>query len=268
MGMSVFYMLSKLFWLLAQPISLILLLGLLGWLLVAVGKRRLGLVIGALSLALLGLASLTNIGAVLIAPLEARFERPMLLPERVDAIVLLGGATAARISTLRQVTELNEAGDRLVETLWLAQHYPGARIILTGGVIVAGAESEAATMQRLLLRFGIAPERLVLEDKARNTDENAAYSKVVLGAAPGTVMLVTSAYHMPRAMGLFREVGLNPIAWPTDYRSSGDDSFGINTTQLSVNLATASTAMKEWIGLLAYHWTGKIADLLPAQASN
>lgn len=265
-----FYVISKVFWSLVQPLSLSFLLVVFGLVLAAMGRRRPGIAFGAMGALLLGLASFTNVGAVMMAPLEARFERPIELPEDVDTIVLLGGATSARISTARQVTETSEAGDRLIETLWLARRYPGARIILTGGVaaVTPGAETEATTMQRLLVAFGIAPERLVLEGDARNTDENAEYTKALLGQDPGTVLLVTSAFHMPRSMGLFRKVGVTAIAWPTDYRSTGQEWLGVDIVEPVGNLMTTSVAMKEWVGLVAYHWTGKIDEILPGQASN
>jgi uncharacterized SAM-binding protein YcdF (DUF218 family) len=267
---GMFYVISKVFWLLAQPVSLAFLFGLGGLVLIGAGRRRPGLVLGATGLLVLGLASFTNIGAVLIAPLEGRFERPAEPPERVDTIILLGGATSAPVSTARQITEIGEAGDRLIETIRLAQLYPEARIVLTGGVagLLSGTESEAVTMQRLLLAFGIAPERMVLESRARNTDENADYTRDLLGPAPGTVLLVTSAFHMPRSMGLFRKAGIMAIAWPTDYRSTGSERFGIDVAEPMVNLLTMSVAMKEWVGLAVYRWTGRIDDMLPGQASN
>lgn len=265
-----FYLSSKLFWMVVQPLSLALLLSLVSWLLIFFGKRRFGLGLLALGLLVTGLAGFTTIGALLIAPLEARFERPATLPEQVDTIIMLGGATSAVVSTARQISEITEAGDRLVETVWLAQRYPQARVVLTGGVAMTaqGAESEAATMERLLLAFGIAPERLVLEDKARNTDENAEFTKAALGDDPGTVILVTSAFHMPRSAGLFRKVGITPIYWPTDYRSVGNESFGVDLADPVSNLETTTVALKEWIGLLVYHWTGRTDDLFPDQASN
>jgi len=270
MRRGMFYVVSKVFWLLAQPLSLAFLLTLGALVLILLRQRWPAVMLGSLGLVILGLASFTNIGAVAIAPLEGRFARPAELPERVDAIVLLGGATDARISTARQITETSEAGDRLIETIRLAQRYPEARIVLTGGVaaILAGAESEALTMQRLLLAFGIAPERIVLEGEARNTDENAGYTAELLGPEPGTVLLVTSAFHIPRSIGLFRKAGITAIAWPTDYRSSGIENFGIDIAEPVANLQTATVAMKEWIGLVVYRWTGRIDDLLPAQASN
>lgn len=270
-GGSMFFVISKVFWLLVQPLSLSFLFALVGVILLALGRRRLGISAATLGVLVLGLASFTNIGEVAIAPLENAFARPAELPAQVDAIVLLGGSTSARVSTARQVVEATEAGDRLVETLWLAQRYPTARIVLTGGSGALGVgevDAEATTMQRFLLAFGISPERLVLEGASRNTDENAEYTRQLLGQSPGNVVLVTSAFHMPRSIGLFRKVGIEAIAWPTDYRSTGEGGWRIDAVEPVSNLETASVAMKEWIGLVVYHWTGRIAEILPAQVSN
>ena len=265
-----FFVISKLFWALMQPVSLTFLLMAGGWLLMLLGRRRLGLTAGGLGITLLGVSSFTTLGFVLIAPLEDRFARPAAMPAMVDTIVMLGGVTWGGISTARQIAEMSEGGDRLAETLRLAMLYPDARIVLSGnsGSLVPDGESEAETAARFLEGLGIARERLVLESASRNTGENASLTKAVLGDAPGTVVLVTSAYHMPRSVGLFRKAGIEVLAWPTDYRGAGDETVGIEVFDPLRNLTTTSVAMREWIGLAVYHWTGRIDDLLPAQVSN
>lgn len=265
-----FYLLSKVFWVVAQPLTIILLLVLAGTMLFAFGRRRLALAANIAAMLVLALCGFTSLGFLLIGPLENRFSRPTTMPETVDAIVVLGGSTLGRVSTARGVAELNDAGDRLTEAVVLARRYPLARIVFSGGVGVfePGGEPEAATAERLLLAMGIAPERLVLEDQSRNTDENAELTSALLGDDVGTVLLVTSAFHMPRSVGLFRSVGIDVVAWPTDYRSSGEEGFGLDVANPMHNMNTASIAAKEWIGLAVYHWTGRIDDMLPAQASN
>lgn len=269
-GVSMFFVVSKVFWGLAQPVSLIFLLLLAGWLLALRGRRRLGLLIGALGLLLFAASSFTTMGVLLIEPLEDRFARPAALPPVINTIVMLGGATSGRVSTARQVAELSEAGDRLTETLWLAMHYPEARIVLSGGagLLVADGEPEAETAARFFESLGIARERLVLESVSRNTDENAELTKAMLGDTPGVVALVTSAFHMPRSVGLFRKGGVEVVPWPTDYRSAGNEGVGLDIVNPILNLTTTGVAMKEWIGLAVYHWTGRIDELLPAQFSN
>lgn len=265
-----FFVMSKIFWGLVQPVSLIFLLLLGSWLLTLWGRRAMGLVSGAAGLLLLALSSFTTLGVLLIEPLEDRFAPPQAMPPVVNTIVMLGGATSGRVSTARQVTELSEAGDRLTETLRLARFYPEARIVLSGGtgLLVADGEPEAETAARFFEGLGIARGRLVLESASRNTDENAELTKAMLGDNPGVVALVTSAFHMPRSVGLFRKVGIEVVAWPTDYRSAGNEGVGIDIVNPILNLTTTGVAMKEWIGLAVYHWTGRIDDLLPAQFSN
>ncbi len=269
-GACMFFVVSKVFWALAQPVSLIFLLVLIGWLLTLWGRRRLGLTSGALGLLLFALGSFTTLGVSLIGPLEDRFVRPPAMPPVVNTIVMLGGATSGRVSTARGISELSEAGDRLTETLRLAQHYPEARIVLSGGsgLLVVDGEPEAETAARFFEALGIARERLVLESASRNTDENAELTKAMLGDAPGVVALVTSAFHMPRSVGLFRKVGIEVVPWPTDYRSAGDEGIGLDIVNPILNLTTTGVAMKEWIGLAVYHWTGRIDEMLPAQLSN
>jgi len=265
-----FFFLSKVFWTLVQPISLIFLFTLGGWLLVLLGQRRLGLVAGGLGLGMFAVSSFTSLGFMLMQPLEERFVRPAQMPEQVDTIIMLGGATAGRVSTRREIAELSEAGDRLTDTLLLANRYPDARIVLSGGsgLLVADGEAEADTAARFFTAQGIARERLVLEGESRNTDENAGLTKAMLGEATGTVLLVTSAFHMPRSVGLFRKVGIDVVAWPTDYRSAGDEGFVIDIVNPPLNVTLVGIAIKEWIGLAAYHWTGRIDAIFPAQLVN
>ncbi len=263
-----FFAVSKVFWLLAQPTSLVLLFVLAALLLSLWRRRRRRSAIAALALAagVQFLVGFTSLGYVLIQPLENRFSVPETQPENVSAIILLGGATMARPSTARGISELNQAGDRLVTTLWLAQKYPQARIVLSGGsgFLMGETEDEAETMRRFFVSFGVDEERLVLEGESRNTAENASFTRDMLSAETGAIVLVTSAFHMPRSVGLYRQEGVEVVAWPTDYRSAGDQGFGLDISNPNQNLETATVAIREWIGLVAYHWTGRTTEMVPA----
>ena len=265
---NVFYLISKVFWVVAQPLSLVMLLMLLGISLVALRRPRLGVSASIFALGILILSGFTSLGALMIQPLENRFVRPEPMPASVDAIIVLGGSTLARVSKARGVAELNEAGDRLTDAVVLARLYPAAQIVYSGGVgmMDPGGEAEANTAQRFFIAMGIAPDRLVLEDQSLNTQDNAEMTAAMLGTGTGTTLLVTSAFHMPRSIGLFRRAGLNILAWPTDYRSSGQEVMGFDFANPVHNLNTTTVAMKEWIGLLVYHWTGRIDDILPLPA--
>ncbi|MHA6297259.1 YdcF family protein [Devosia sp. CAU 1758] len=260
-----FFVLSKIFWLIAQPISVVMLLILGALALVLVNRRRSAMAALFTAAVLLGGLSFTSIGYLLIQPLEDRFARPDVPSGAVSAIVMLGGATVARASSARQTVALNDAGERLTTTLWLAMQYPEARIVLSGGggLLSGETESEAETARRFFIGLGIEEERLVLEGQSRNTAENAQFSRNALGDAGGTIILVTSAFHMPRSVGLFRQAGIDVVPWPADYRSSGTQGFGLDTAAPDQNLDVATTALREWIGLAVYRLTGQIETIFP-----
>jgi uncharacterized SAM-binding protein YcdF (DUF218 family) len=248
-----------------QPTSLVFLLVLAGLALLLWRRRRGALGVLGLAALVQFLVGFTSLGYVLIQPLENRFAVPQDPPEAVSAIVMLGGATMARPSTARGVAELNQAGDRLTTTLLLARLYPDARIVLSGGggFLMGEMESEAETMRRFLVNLGVQEDRLVLEGESRNTAENASFTRSIIEDGQGVVVLVTSAFHLPRSVGIFRQEGIDVVAWPTDYRSAGDQGFGIDLANPNQNLETATVALREWIGLLAYHWTGRTDALFP-----
>ena len=256
-----FFVASKIFWLVAQPLSVVAILTALGVVLVWRHRRRLSLLVLILALSVHFLASFTNLGFVLIQPLEDRYVAPETEPATVSTIVVLGGATLARPSAARHRAELNEAGDRLTEALRLARIYPQAILVLSGGSGVLGDEDEreATIMQRFLVDQGIDPTRMRLDDASRNTAENVTHTRDLLADRPKPILLITSAFHMPRAVGLFEAAGIPVVPWPVDYRSPGQQSFRIDFANPVFNLSVLSVAVREWIGLWVYQWSGRIS---------
>ena len=261
-----FVVLSKLTWIVLQPLGLIMLLGAAGLTLSFTRFRRLSKTALLLSFGLLGLTAYTSLGYLLIHPLESRFARPATPPGAVAGIIVLGGGMDANINEARGGYELTRSGDRFTEALRLAQRYPDAKVVITGGtgVLIITEDSEAAAGARFFTDLGIDEDRLVLEPRARNTEENAQFTRELVAPAPGeTWLLVTSAYHMPRAAALFRKAGFPVVPWPTDYLSAGNETFGLKLDHPAENLSIATLAMREWIGLMAYAATGRIDTILP-----
>lgn len=261
-----FFVASKVFWILAQPVSLALLLGVLGLALAFTRWRwasRLAILGG---LAVLGISAFSTLGYVLLRPLEAAFERPGTPPAAVTGIIVLGGGMDAEINQARGGYELNRSGDRFVEALRLARLYPDARLVVSGGIgdLDQQGEPEALAGERFFLDLGVEPDRLLLETRSRNTEENASFSKALVEPRTGeTWLLVTSAFHMPRSVGLFRKAGFEVVPWPVDYRGTGAEGFGFTLHQPAENVTVTTLAMREWAGLIAYYLTGRIDDLLP-----
>lgn len=261
------FVLSKLFWMAVQPLSLVFLLGLSSLLLMLLRWRRTAL--GALAAAMLVLfvTLYTTTGSYLLQGLEARFPRPASDPANVTCMIVLGGAFETEVTTARGGIELNQAADRFVEALRLALLYPNARILVSGGDgSLSGAyEGDAAASVRFFRAFGLSPDRLVMETTSRNTDENAQNSRQILADnGLSNCLLITSAFHMPRSVGLFRKAGLAVTPWPTDFRTTGKAALGFDFTQPTLNAQQMATATREWIGLAAYRFLGRIDTVFPA----
>lgn len=265
-----FFIASKVVWFLIQPVTIVLILLLVVALLSFARLRwpsRLGLVTAILVIAL---GAYTTLGSLALHPLETAFPRPAP-PAAITGVIVLGGGIETDINAARGGYEFNRSGDRYVEALRLARLYPQARIVVSGGnaALFPGAqtETEAASAARFLVDFGVVPSRITIEDASRNTEENAQLTRDTLGPGQGdTWLLVTSAFHMPRAVGLFRKAGFAVIPWPADYLTTGREGLALRLDQPAETLSITSLALREWVGLLAYRLTGKIDDLLPRPA--
>ncbi|RUZ14830.1 YdcF family protein, partial [Mesorhizobium sp. M7A.F.Ca.US.007.01.2.1] len=211
------------------------------------------------------LSAWTSLGAMMLNPLEERFQRPPL-PEKVDGIVVLGGGFEGAINLARGGYELNSSGDRMVETAILARRFPTAKVVVSGGTgaLFLDGEGDAATAPRLLTALGVAADRMILENKSRNTYENAVFTKELVTPKPGeTWLLVTSAFHMPRAKALFDKAGFATVPWPVDYRTSGREGVGLFRDNPADSLQATTMAIREWIGLFAYWLSGRIDQPFP-----
>ena len=202
----------------------------------------------------------------LILPLEDRFPRANLAGRPIDGIVILGGAEDSRVAKGRGTHALNESAERMTEAAALARRYPDAKVLFTGGSVeilreaTVGADAAAIVLRDL----GIADDRLIVERKARNTEENAALAKALAKPKPGERwLLITSAWHMPRAIGLFRKAGFNVEAWPVDYRTAGPGDAWMLFASPIEGLRRLDLVAKEWLGLVVNWLTGRSEALLP-----
>jgi len=264
------FALAKALALLAQPSALAALALAAGLWLASRGKRpRLarGLAWGGLTYVIAG--GFSPLGNALVLPLEQRFAAvpPPTRGDRVDGIILLGGFEDGWVSAGRGGLGLNESAERFTEGLRLALRHPEAKVVFTGGVgtLVAPGAEATEPVGALLVEAGIARERLVLEGRSRNTYENALFTRDLVHPAPGERWyLVTSAYHMPRAMGIFRKAGFDVTAYPVDYRTRGTEDLARFFERIPQGLMRVDLAVNEWMGLIAYRALGRTDALFPA----
>lgn len=261
-----FFILAKVFWTIVSPINFIGILILAGIGSILLHLRKTGIFLLACAFLMLAAGAWTTTGALLMHPLEDYFERPDPAPEEVAGIIVLGGAFEGGVNMARGGYELNASGDRFVEAAVLARRYPQARVVVSGGdgSLLLEGEADGDTAPRLLTGLGVAPERLVLESRSRDTYENALFTRRMVEPAEGEVwLLVTSAFHMPRAVGLFRKAGFEVVPWPADYRTTGDETFGLTQDNVGDSMQNLTVALREWIGLAAYRLTGRIDSIFP-----
>jgi uncharacterized SAM-binding protein YcdF (DUF218 family) len=261
-----FFALSKILGFFAIPSNLVIVLALAGAALVCTRFARAGrrLMIG--SVLLLAIIGLSPLGNALILPLEQRFPPWDAARGAPDGIVVLGGSISPEVSAARNAVALNEAAERVTVVAELARRYPAARIVFSGGnnALVSGQATEAEAALRLFESFGIAPARVIAEDRSRNTVENAVYSKqLAMPKAGERWLLVTSAYHLPRAVGVFRQAGFPVEPYPVDWRTRGPQDALRPFSAVSEGLARTDTAVREWAGLAVYWLTGQSPELFP-----
>ena len=259
-----FFVLSKVVWFVLSPVNLAILLATLAALLAFTRFARAARWLGAVALSFLILMAFSPLPRLVMWPLENRFPQQPAEKGPVAGIIVLGGA----IGVARGDVVLTSAGARMTKAVELARLHPDARIVFTGGAAnlispVTKTESDGASV--LFEGLGVPRERIVLEDKSRNTRENAMFTKLLVDPKPGERwLLVTSAWHMPRSMGVFRKAGFAVEAFPVDYLTEEKASDFVRVSgRAPRGLMIADDGLKEWAGLLAYWMVGYTDALFP-----
>lgn len=263
---GVFVFLSKLLPPFLYPIGLTALL--LAAALALRRRRRLQTALIALGLAVLLLGSNRWVALGLMRSLEWRYLPAGELPA-ADAILVLGGATWPE-EYPRPTAELNDAGDRVVYAAYLYHQGKAPLVILSGGNI-GWMESHTSTpaeqMADLLGLMGVPREAMRLQGQSRNTHEDVLYSSRILSEEGARrVLLVTSAWHMPRSVALFHRLDFEVVPAPTDFTVTETMWRELTTTgpagQLIFLLPDArymnltARALKEYLGMVAYGLRG------------
>lgn len=250
------FVVMKVLEMLLSPLELMLIALALALLLFRLGRGRLACRLVAACVAVQVLLAVLPWSDWLLLPLENRFPPPPM-PERVDGIIVLGGVVDPEMSAARGQPSLNAAAERLTAMMELSRRYPEARVIFSGGSgsITRQELKEAPITRALLASIGADVDRVVFEGQSRNTRENAIFSRPLANPQPGeTWLLVTSALHMPRAVGVFRAVSWPVTPYPVDYLTGGERSGP--AFKVGAGVSNLRTALHEWGGMAYYRWRG------------
>lgn len=261
-----YYYLSKILEIFAVPSNLILIIVICGLLLWATRYARLGRRIAVTGIMLLLIAGMTPLGTALLVPLENRFPQWNAGEGAPDGIVVIGGIINTHVSVLRRHISFDPAVERLLAAIDLHRQYPAARIVFSGGdsnLIFKGMpESELAV--QFLESYGVPSDDILVDRTARNTMENAVNAKKIAAPKPGERwLLVTSAFHMPRAIGLFRAAGFPVEAYPVEWLTGGwGDVIDLQPSLLG-GFVDLDIAAHEWEGLFIDWIVGRTSTLFP-----
>lgn len=262
---SIFFLISKIAWSIVAPDSLLLILIVISWFLLRRGTYKAAkMLLGFVTIVLTAVA-IFPVGDWLLYPLEMRFPTNPKLPEKVDGIIVLSGSEDAVLSSLWNQVELGDSAERDTAFLELAKQYPDAELVFSGGSgSLTYQEYKAADVARRLFgEMGLDLGRVTFERKSRNTFENAIMSKKLVKPRPGQKwILITSAWHMPRAVGVFCKAGWPVIPYPVDHVTMPGKLLRLEFS-LCGHFRNLAYGAKEWTGLTAYYLTGKTTALFP-----
>ena len=240
---------------------------LIGMLALLLRRSRAGLRFTCAGLLLLLLLAVFPAGFWLMRPLEMHYSKPDYAKLNPPAIIVLAGVESLPASSLRGEPEYDSGAERLLTGVTLARQFPDARLYLVGGISLADGTTDTDVMLRTALDLGLERDRIHTISDTKNTCENARAVTARLGRPMlRRSLLVTSSYHLPRAMLCFEAVNASITPVPVDYQTwplqSPLDSVAIDPLH---NLALADRALHEWVGLLYYRVTGRTLRLWPTE---
>jgi len=262
-----FFYLSKFLWFIVQPGNLIFIGLIVGVVLLWTPLRNAGRRLLTVTTIIVICIAVFPIGQIASQFYEDRFSKPAAMPTNIDGIIVLGGVISPALSVSRNELSFGSATERITAFAALAHQYPDAKLIFTGGTgdPFNPSLSESKMIRPFLADLGMNIEGIIFENESRNTVENAQLTyKLVDPKQNETWLLITSAFHMPRAMGCFRKAGWRNItAYPVDFGTSVNADTPLLQFDLTRGLNYLNAAMHEGLGLLFYYLTGKTDTLLP-----
>ena len=260
-----FYVLSKILDVFLSPLTwaLVFLLLALPWRhprrrLRAARRWRSRRGLGIAGLAVLVVFALDPVSNAMLYRLEHATESTYRDDQIYDAVVLLGGVTDERIGAETGQPSYNDNVERLVATHRLLAEGRARTVIISGAAVEAALvdSGEARVLGRQLVAWGIDPARIILEERARNTRENAVYSKRIADERGfEKVVIVTSAFHMRRAAECFAAVDMNVDRLIVDYRAHARLPR-VALFPRAGNLAESERMLREFFGLYIYRARG------------
>lgn len=230
--------------------------------------KKIGRRLIVISITAMSLIGFTNISNWILWPIEGRMDiyRNQTDQGPYSGIIVLGGSEQMAQSTAANQATFNQQSERLTEAAALARKFPNLPIIHSGGTRPdPDGFSENDVARLFFTQASIDLSRVRFDTKSYNTHSNALESKALIAdGEAGKWFLVTSAFHMPRSVGTFRQADINIQPYPVDYKTSLNYD-GLLSFNFSENFQRFDLAIHEYVGLLAYYITGRSNTLFPTK---
>ena len=252
---DLYFILSKVIGFFLDPLHIIAGLVCVLGLLILVGIRRYTRWLALLSLAAVGLTGAVPIWNHTLLAMETTYESPASIDSAAGLIVLGGALSSGFITETHGQVALNSAAERMTTALHLMEAHPEMPLVFSGfsGRFIRSSQSESDLALAFFQTMGADTQRILLENQSRNTLENARYTRELIDfAGNGPWVLVTSAFHMPRAVEIFTDQGIAVIPYPTDFRSQATMPW---RWDLADGAEQLGIILHEWIGLTVYRLT-------------
>ena len=259
---NTFWVISKVVWGIVAPETSLLILLIFGTVLLWTRLNKSGGVIITTAVFIIAMVSIFPFSTWIFHPLENRFPIPSKLPEEVDGIIVLAGAENISVTAARGQPSLHGGGERLTTFVWLARLYPNAILLFSGGSgsLIDQKYKSDDTARKLFDQLGLEVARVQYESGSKNTAESASKSYQLVQPKPyQNWILVTSAFHMPRSVGLFRNAGWQVIPYPVDFNTTNSSSMNFDLREIG----RFSQGVREWVGLVVYRIKGQMAEIFP-----
>ena len=257
------FYLSKILWDIFSPFNLIIFLIFIGTFFNFINFRRFSKIIYSLVLILILLTGILPTGQYMIYLLEKNYSVKKNLPDNIDGILILGGATNPLLTKDHNQIVLNDSAERITESIKLIKKYPNSKVVFAGGSgsLLYPNLSHSAVAKRFYESFGVNTEKIYFDDKSRNTYENILFTKNKFKNIKNERWIViSSAFHLTRVLNVSEKLDLKFIPYATDYRLQKEFYFKLSINFFS-NISTFELASHEWLGLIYYYLMGRSSKI-------
>ena len=258
------FYLSKILWLIVNPFNIFIFITLFTMFLYFINFRRLSLIIYLINFIFIALISFLPIGSYLTYIIEKEFHTNTKFPQQVDGILILGGATNPLLFKEFDQISLNGSAERLVESVMIIRKFEKAKVIFSGGsgIINRSDLGHSQVAKLFYKKIGVDINKIFFEDKSRNTYENIIYSKKIAKPKKNeNWLLITSAFHMKRALLIAEKNNWKLIPYAVDFKNIKEFKLTPNLNLLS-NLNSFQSGLHEWLGLVSYYLMGRTDKFL------